>query len=95
MLEQLRREDAASKDGRTLEEVERRFGCRATPAPDHLMAQGFSYALHAPCGCFGCDDGVQPGHFACEQPSEAMLKAEREELLVRHLEDSTWRWLVV
>lgn len=95
MLEQLRRKDATSKDGRTLEEIERRFGCRAEPAPDHLLVQGFSHVLRAPCGCYACDNGVEPGHFACEQPTGAMLKAESEGLIVRHLEDSTWRWFVV
>lgn len=58
-----------------------------------------------PCGCPACDNGVQPGHYACSQPSEPMLKAEAEGLVVRHYTDeradgsrglsSAWRWFAV
>lgn len=48
--------------------------------------------IQAPCGCSACDDGVQPGHFACEQPPAALLQAERDGLVTRHYDNGAWRW---
>lgn len=48
-----------------------------------------------PCGCPACDDGVQPGHFACEQPPAAMLQAEIDGQVTRSYDDGAWRWFVV
>lgn len=58
-----------------------------------------------PSGCFACDDGVQPGHFKCEQPNAYMLRAEKAGLVSRAYTDeqadgsrgssSAWRWFVV
>lgn len=55
-----------------------------------------------PCGCFACDDGVQPDHFKCEQPNAYMLRAEKAGLVSRAYTDkrtdgsrglsSAWRW---
>lgn len=47
-----------------------------------------------PCGCFECDRGVQPGHFACWQPSPQMLSLERLGLVIRACVDGRWRWFV-
>lgn len=48
-----------------------------------------------PCGCAACDDGVQPGHFACEQPSGEMLTMERAGQVGRAYEDGRWMWVAV
>lgn len=58
-----------------------------------------------PCGCHACDDGVQPGHFACSQPSTEMLELERAGRVTRVYTNeradggrglsSAWRWLAV
>jgi len=39
----------------------------------------------SPCGCHACDEGVQPGHFLCSQPSAEMLRREKEGKVVRYL----------
>lgn len=91
---QLRQADAYSKGGRTIEEVERQLGYSVEVASDDLLAQGFSYVVQTPCGCHACDDGVQQGHFACETPHAALLQAEKDGLVTRHLDGSTWRWFV-
>lgn len=48
----------------------------------------------AVCGCFECDTGVRPGHFACEVPSDWALEMERAGLVVRGYDDGVWRWFV-
>jgi hypothetical protein len=54
------------------------------------------YSIEAePCGCFACNDGVQPGHFACMLPPATLLQAEAEGLVTRHYTDGAWRWFVV
>lgn len=45
-----------------------------------------------PCGCPACDDGVQPGHFACEQASEKMIAGEQIGMFARAYDDDRWRW---
>lgn len=47
-----------------------------------------------PCGCYGCDNGVSQGHFACETPPAAILQAERDGLVTRSYDDGAWRWYV-
>lgn len=47
-----------------------------------------------PCGCPACDNGVQPGHFACEQPPTWLIQCEAEGLVTRHYDDGAWRWMV-
>jgi hypothetical protein len=60
----------------------------------YVTREGTDLILDEPCGCSDCDHGVQPGHFACEQPSALMLDAERDGLVVRAYEDGAWRWIV-
>jgi len=45
-----------------------------------------------PCGCPACDDGVQPGHFACSMSSEAMLAREQSGEVGRAYDDGAWHW---
>lgn len=59
---------------------------------EDLLARIDADTAAEPCGCPACDGGVQSGHFACSQPSEAMLKAEAAGLVSRHYEDGAWRW---
>lgn len=47
----------------------------------------------APCCCSACNFGVQPGHYACEQPTPELLHAEQEGLIVRHLM-GVWCWYI-
>ena len=49
----------------------------------------------APCGCPACDDGVQPGHFACSCPPAALLEGERDGRLHRFYDDGAWRWALL
>lgn len=50
---------------------------------------------NAPCGCPACDDGVQPGHFACSTAPEWVLMAEREGAVVRYYNGTSWVWEAV
>lgn len=50
---------------------------------------------HEPCGCPACDDGAQPGHFACSQASEDMLQLERERRVTRVYDDGRWQWIAL
>lgn len=45
-----------------------------------------------PCGCPECDNGVQQGHFACEQSRDDMLTMEKLGMAVRAYDDGRWRW---
>ena len=53
------------------------------------------------CGCHACDNGVQPGHFLCSQPSENMLAREQAKEVVRlliggpgsHEGAQRWAWI--
>lgn len=47
-----------------------------------------------PCGCPDCDDGVQPGHFACELPDPVMLQLEERGRVTRVYDDGRWQWVV-
>jgi hypothetical protein len=62
-------------------------------ASGSLKAQGVERGWE-PCGCHACDNGVQLGHFACEQPRAAELEAESLGHLVRVYEDGRWMWIV-
>jgi hypothetical protein len=72
---------------------------------ERAIQHGLLNIDNAACGCFACDDGVQPGHFACSQPSEWALEMERAGLISRAYTDeradgsrslsSAWRWEVV
>lgn len=79
---------------REMRNLAAQFDCLVEDAPDSYQAQGMAYTLVAPCGCCACNDGAQPGHFACETPLAALLQAERDGLVTRHLDGSTWRWFV-
>lgn len=70
---------------------------------DRINAEFAEDALASePCGCYACDNDVQPGHFACSAPNEYMLKAEAAGLVSRAYTDerqdgsrsrsSAWRW---
>lgn len=50
---------------------------------------------HELCGCPGCDQGVQLGHFACSVPEEDMLGLERAGRIIRAYDDGRWRWIAV
>lgn len=60
-----------------------------------LSVQGYDREIKAPCGCYACDDGVQPGHFACSQPPADLLESERVGHVVRSYTGGSWRWFVV
>jgi hypothetical protein len=45
-----------------------------------------------PCGCPACDDGIQPGHFACSQSPAVLLQLEKEGYLVRYYDGTSWVW---
>lgn len=47
--------------------------------------------IGAPCCCFGDD---HRGHPYCDEPTKELLEAERDGLIVRHLQ-GVWRWFVV
>ena len=58
--------------------------------------------INKPCGCHACDDGVQPGHFLCSQPSKLMLVHEKSAMAVRHLVGGPggegpqrWAWFLI
>jgi hypothetical protein len=48
--------------------------------------------IKAPCGCYACNEGVLPGHFACSTPPPVMLQAEHEGLVWRRYDIGAWRW---
>jgi hypothetical protein len=43
------------------------------------------YLINAPCGCYGCDSGRMPGHFACEAPTPELLTLEEAGVIERRL----------
>jgi hypothetical protein len=45
-----------------------------------------------PCGCPACDDGIQPGHFACSQSPAVLLQLEKERYLTRYYNGTSWVW---
>lgn len=45
-----------------------------------------------PCGCPACDDGVQPGHFACEQSDLWARVQEVKGEMVRNYNGTSWAW---
>lgn len=50
--------------------------------------------LDAPCGCYACNEQVQPDHFACELSPLALLAWERNGYAYRQHDDGRWRWFV-
>lgn len=46
--------------------------------------------IGAPCCCFA---GNHRGHPYCEEPTEILLQAERDGLIVRSF-DNGWHWIV-
>ena len=50
-------------------------------------------AANAACGCYACDDGVQPGHFACEQSDAQLVQLESLGFVSRAYDDGVWRWV--
>ena len=50
--------------------------------------------LDAPCGCYACNEQVQPGHFACELSPLALLAWERNGDAYREYDGGRWRWFV-
>lgn len=46
------------------------------------------------CGCPECDNGVQPGHFACEASPPEMLQMERDGVVARAYDNGSWQWFV-
>jgi len=75
--------------------LEERFAAVFAAFPDASPARSViracDAAVGAACGCYACDDGVQPGHVYCEQPTGWALELERAGKIVRSL-DSSWRW---
>ena len=64
------------------------------PLLEQIEAERYQDLLaDEPCGCPACDDGVQPGHFACSQPSEIMLRLERINASISRVYDDGWRWI--
>lgn len=51
--------------------------------------------VNQPCGCYACDNGVEPGHPYCEQPTEELLALEEQGKVGRGLSDSRWEWFVL
>lgn len=62
-------------------EVEDRLGYR-------INADGV--LVNAPCCCYGDD---HTGHPYCQEPTQALLAAERDGLITRQL-NSGWHWIV-
>jgi len=64
---------------------------------------GMVELLDEPCGCFACNDGVQLGHFLCDQPNRDMLALEKTGQVSRHLVGGPgsfmgpqrWAWFVL
>lgn len=50
--------------------------------------------IKAPCGCSACDDGVQQGHFTCEESPSILVAGEKEGMFIRTYDDGAWRWYV-
>ena len=50
--------------------------------------------VDAPCGCPACNNGVQPGHFACNTSPAEMLRAEADGAAIRVYADG-WGWVVL
>lgn len=48
-----------------------------------------------PCGCPACDNGVQPGHFACEQADAWSRVQEAKGEMVRYYNGTSWVWAFV
>lgn len=51
-----------------------------------------TYLSNAACGCPACDDGVQPGHFACSQADAKLVQEEAAGEVVRFFDGTSWRW---
>lgn len=44
------------------------------------------------CGCYGCDERVQDGHFSCSSPSPFLLALEERGNISRSYDGGAWRW---
>jgi hypothetical protein len=51
-----------------------------------------SIIVDAPCGCYGCSERLQQGHFACDVPPTDMLAAEETGKVWRDYVDGRWVW---
>jgi hypothetical protein len=49
-------------------------------------------ANQQPCGCPACDDGIERGHFACNQSAPVLVQLEKEGFLSRHYNGTSWIW---
>lgn len=51
--------------------------------------------IDAPCGCYACDNAVQPGHFACDPrgPDEGLCSLEGK--AVERIYDNGWKWYIL
>ena len=47
-----------------------------------------------PCGCFACNERVQPGHFLCSVPAEHMLVFEEHDRVERRFDGGRWAWFI-
>lgn len=94
LIDQINREIAEDDAERVLTKI-------ATPGPyPGEVSRAFDYS--EPCGCYACNEQVQPGHFACSVPDAAMLAAEARGEVFRQYTDvdaggrrhdsSAWRW---
>jgi hypothetical protein len=60
--------------------------------PAQSVADAWRAIGDAPCGCPECDNGVTPGHFACEVSPAWALELEAAGKAVRYFNDTSWVW---
>lgn len=56
---------------------------------------GVHCEIVADCGCSACDDGVEPGHFACLISDERMIALEEAGLVCRSYNQGEWVWEIL
>jgi hypothetical protein len=61
----------------------------------YQINEGTGEIIGMACGCIACNEEVQPGHFACELPSEHGRIQEAAGDIYRSYQDGAWRWFIV